>query len=416
MQSIKKNTLYLMFSQIVGYVFPLLTLPYLSHVFTPAQFGVMGVCQAITQYFIIVTDYGFNITATREVSVWRNDKKRISEIFCNTLAAKLFLLLVCVGGMIGVVLFLDIVKGYETLLFCCFLGVIGNAMFPLWLFQGTELMKVPVFFVSLAKMLLLAAVFVLVKDENDLNVAALLLNGGNFLAGVFAIVYIAKKSLASLMAPKAKDIVLTMKEGWPVFLSTVAISFYTTFNTVLLSYHTTASDIGYYNAADKIRIAIQSLFGPVTQALYPRIAHAAVNNKSYAISLIKKGTVLLLAITVPCAVILLFFSDILVKYYLSDSYNGAIPYLQYLSFLPVVIAVATAYCNWGLLGFGEGKLVSKIYVTFGLLHMLYAIPLILHYKVTGVIVSVYTTQTLITIVTVYFYNKIRKSERAVNGS
>ena len=63
MQSIKKNTLYLMFSQLVGYVFPLLTLPYLSHVFTPAQFGIMGVCQAITQYFIIVTDYGFNITA-----------------------------------------------------------------------------------------------------------------------------------------------------------------------------------------------------------------------------------------------------------------------------------------------------------------------------------------------------------------
>ncbi len=415
MQSIKKNTLYLMFSQLVGYVFPLLTLPYLSHVFTPAQFGIMGVCQAITQYFIIVTDYGFNITATREVSIWREDKNKVSQIFFNTLLAKFILLLVCIGSMIGVVLFLDIVKGYEPLLLCCFLGVIGNAMFPLWLFQGTELMKIPVFFVSLAKLLLLGAVFVVVKDEKDLNIAALLLNGGNFLAGCFAVVYIKRKSLVSLVKPTFSNVLLTMKEGWPVFLSTVAISFYTTFNTVLLSYHTTASDIGYYNAADRIRIAIQSLFGPVTQAFYPRIAHSAISNRPYAISLIRKGVALLLAITLPCAVILLCFSDTLVKYYLSANYLGAIGYLQYLSFLPVIIAVATAYCNWGLLGFGEGKLVSKIYVTFGIIHMFYAVPLIALYKVQGVIISVYLTQIFITIVTVWFYFKHRKKENVINA-
>lgn len=415
MHSIKKNTLYLMFSQIVGYIFPLLTLPYLSHVFTPAQFGVMGVCQAITQYFIIVTDYGFNITATRDVSIWRDDKRKVSKIFFNTMAAKFILLAICVGSLVGVILFLDIVKGYEYLLLCCFLGVIGNALFPLWLFQGTELMKVPVFFVSLAKILLLISVFILIKDHNDLNMAALLLNAGNFLAGIFAVFYIIRKSLVKFAWPKGKEILNTMQEGWPVFLSTVAISFYTTFNTVLLSYHTTAADIGYYNAADKIRIAIQSLFGPVTQAFYPRIAHSAINNRPYAFELIKKGVLLLLLIALPCAFILLFFSDVLVKYYLSDSYSGAITYLRYLSFLPVVISIATAYCNWGLLGFGEGKLVSKIYVTFGLIHMVYAIPLIYYYQVTGVIISVYLTQSLISLVTVYFYMKNRKQERELNG-
>ncbi|MBV4412033.1 flippase [Enterobacteriaceae bacterium YMB-R22] len=415
MASVKKNVLYLLFSQLVGYIFPLLTLPYLSHKFEPAQFGVLGICQAIVQYFIIVTDYGFNITGTRQVSINRDDKVKVSRIFFCTMSAKLILLALSSVGIIIAAFTIPSVEGYSFLLICCFTGVIGNAFFPLWLFQGIERIKIPVILSSLAKLLLLALIFVLVKNSNDLNLAAVLLNGGNLLAGIMGIAYIYRNSMVIWVKPRIAEIYCTLMEGWPVFLSTVAISFYTTFNIIVLGYHTSNADVGYYNAADRIRIAIQSMFGPITQAFYPRIVHLTASNKDQAMTLINKGIMLMLLITLPCAFILFFYSDELIVYYLSEEYRHSAIYLKYLSFLPVVIALATAYCNWGLLGYGESKLVSKIYVTFGLIHILYSVPLISLYKVEGVITSVYITQILITLVMCSFfylriYNKVGRDE------
>ncbi|EHH5034354.1 oligosaccharide flippase family protein, partial [Escherichia coli] len=55
MSKLKSNLVYLTFAQAISYIFPLLTLPYLSHKLDPSDFGMLGVCQAIVQYFIIVT-------------------------------------------------------------------------------------------------------------------------------------------------------------------------------------------------------------------------------------------------------------------------------------------------------------------------------------------------------------------------
>lgn len=403
MANVRKNLIYLTFSQAVSYLFPLLTLPYLSHKLTPEQFGVLGVCQAVVQYFMLVTDYGFNITATRNVSLNRDDKTEVSKIFSATLAAKIFLLLISFVGLYISWLTLKTVDGYGIVLLCCFTGVVGNAFYPLWLFQGTETMKIPVLLTSFSKLLLLLGIFVFVNNQDDLNVAALLLNAGNLIAGVFGLLYIRSRKLVNWHNPKIKEIYNVLMEGWPVFISTVAISFYTTFNTVYLSYKTDVADIGYYNAADKIRIAVQSMFGPITQAFYPRIVHLYKHDRIAAFKLSNKGLLLMLTLTVPAAILIYFFSEFLVVHYLNATFLKTADYLKLLSFLPVIIGVATIYCNWGLLGYGYGKLVGKIYIVFGLIHFLYAIPLISFYKVPGLILSVYITQLLITVVTVYYY-------------
>ncbi|HCN4598725.1 TPA: O141 family O-antigen flippase, partial [Escherichia coli] len=155
MSKLKSNLVYLTFAQAISYIFPLLTLPYLSHKLDPSDFGMLGVCQAIVQYFIIVTDYGFNITTTKEISINRNNKKKISKIFSTTLLAKIFLLFVSAIGLIISGWAVKSISGYELLLICCFVGVIGNTFYPLWLFQGTETMKIPVIMSSGAKLLLL---------------------------------------------------------------------------------------------------------------------------------------------------------------------------------------------------------------------------------------------------------------------
>jgi len=57
----------------VKYLLPLLTLP------RPDEFGLIIFVQAFLQYFVVFTDYGFNLSVTRGISVHRDDIQRVSE-------------------------------------------------------------------------------------------------------------------------------------------------------------------------------------------------------------------------------------------------------------------------------------------------------------------------------------------------
>ena len=76
---IRKTLLYLILIQGGNYIVPLLMLPYLGRVLGVREFGVLALCQAVTQYLVLLTDYGYNFTATRLVSVRRNDPQGLAE-------------------------------------------------------------------------------------------------------------------------------------------------------------------------------------------------------------------------------------------------------------------------------------------------------------------------------------------------
>src|SRR5678809_1376177 len=86
---VAQNTLVLYAVQITGYLIPLITLPYLARILAPDKFGVVAFAQNVVWYFVILTDYGFNVTATREIAIHREDSERVSRIFSTVLTAKL---------------------------------------------------------------------------------------------------------------------------------------------------------------------------------------------------------------------------------------------------------------------------------------------------------------------------------------
>src|SRR5438270_13751596 len=93
------DTLILFGVQISGYVLPLVTLPFLTRVLGPANFGLTALGTALVLYFAVIVEWGFAITGTRQIAIAQDDPGQISKTYSTIMACKLLLMMVCFAVM-----------------------------------------------------------------------------------------------------------------------------------------------------------------------------------------------------------------------------------------------------------------------------------------------------------------------------
>ena len=93
-KTVAGNFMWLSLLQVAGYVFPLITMPYLARVIGVEGFGKIAFASAIMVWIQTIADWGFNLTATRDVAQNRENPQKVSEIFSNVLWARCLLMVV----------------------------------------------------------------------------------------------------------------------------------------------------------------------------------------------------------------------------------------------------------------------------------------------------------------------------------
>ncbi|EFP7227157.1 MULTISPECIES: flippase [Enterobacteriaceae] len=390
------NIFSLLSIQGVGYLIPLLTLPYLVKVLGPYSYGIYGYTLAIIQYSILIVDFGFNLSITKKISIIRDDVELVSKTYWNVMACKL-ILIVCAFIFSGCWTIADHVftGEYQYVLIIAFSAVVGNMLFPVWLFQGKEEMaKVAISSIT-SKILAVPAIFLLIHSPEDVWLVALI-NGLTFiLSGCIALAIVIEKKWIKWYSPTWPEMKLELASAWHIFISTAAINIYTGSITVILGIFTNPTIVGYFTAADKIRLAIQGLIGPVSQALYPRINALMKNNREHAFDVIRKLLKVQGGIAFIISLLLFIYSKELILFLYGSDYHSSIVIMKILSGMPFIIAVSNIFGYQTLLVLNMAKMFSKIVITGGVIAMICIFPAVYSYGALGAAITVLITELVV---------------------
>src|SRR5690625_5129745 len=220
------NFSYLMLLRISGYVFPLITIPYLARVIGVDGFGKIAFAAAVVLWFKTITDWGFNYTSTRDLAKNSDNKELVSFIFTNTIWAKIILMLISFVVFSILIHTIPVLKENKLILLLTFFTIIGEVIFPEWVFQAMEKMKYITILSLISRLIFTLLVFVCIKDAEDYILNPLFTRLGSIVCRIASLYIITVQWGVKLGKPNISYIYNTIKKSTNVFINNVMPNLY----------------------------------------------------------------------------------------------------------------------------------------------------------------------------------------------
>jgi PST family polysaccharide transporter len=395
--TVARNAASLYLIQFANYIVPLIIIPYLVRVLGPAGYGAVAFGQGLINYFMVFVEYGFNWSATRKISVHRNDPQVVNATALCVWAAKGLLALTGFGVLLALAGIIPRLSEEFLLLLILYGLAWGNVLFPTWLFQGMERM-VAISLINLGmKLGVLIGVFTLIRKPEHYLLYAGLMSFGAVLSGMTGMIVAFRMFRLRFDRITWSGVWETLKEGWVLFLSRASVSLYTAGNAFILGMLTNNTVVGYYSAAEKIVKSILGLLDPIAQAAYPRFSKMAAESRDLTLAwgrrmlAVMGGTGFLLMVGVLGEA--RFISDLL----LGTEFALSVAVMQILAPIIFLIALSNVMGVQMLFPLHHDRFVLKIVLTAGLLNIAVALVLVPKWSANGMAVSVLLSELFVTV-------------------
>jgi PST family polysaccharide transporter len=368
-----RNVLSLSWLQAITYALPIVILPYLFRIIGPEKFGLIAFAQAFVQYFIILTDYGFSVSATKEISLCHNDKPKIIKVFSAVMAIKIAMLLVSFFILAAIIFFIPKFRQDWTVYALSFGTVIGITLFPVWFFQGIETMKYIAYLNIFGEFIYVFLIFYSVKGPHDFLLVPFITSCASLITGFMGQYVVATRFGVYFQWPGYRDLLRQLRVGWNIFISIVAINAYTTTRVFAVGLLTNNTLTGFYSIAEKIANVAQTFpLSSFSQAIFPRLSKIYHKNKAKAFELMQHIQGITITISSICLPIIFLMAPFIVKLVCGNNYPEVVSSLRYL-LISVFFIASNAFRVQFLLVCGKTSTYSQIH----LLTAIIGLPLIL---------------------------------------
>ncbi len=285
-----------------NYLVPLFTLPYLAHVMGAAEWGAFAFADAYGRVVALAVEYGFGLSATREIARLRHDPRARSRELSGVLGAQLLL-----GAL---ALLLSAVLAQTIPVFAAHRRLLPGALFlamsqganPMWYFQGMERLRTMGYLWIAGRVAGAAGLFLFVHAPGDGGLALFIQGTAPFLSVVVGLL-IAYQDIPFLWPSLARGW-QSLRAGGSVFLFRAGVNFYSSLNVVLLGLFAAPIEVAWFAGAEKIARSAVAGTGPITQLFFPRINHLLVTDRPGAAQAARLSSQLMMTVGLGAALLL----------------------------------------------------------------------------------------------------------------
>jgi PST family polysaccharide transporter len=380
--------------QFTSYLVPLLTVPYLARVLGAQGLGLVAFAQAFCGYTALVGEYGFDLSATREIARARGNRTRLAEILGGVVGAKGLLMLAGTAPVLAAWWLVPTFRTHPRWLWAGWLGALGQAADMLWFFRGIEQVRVAGSLNVAGRMLAVAAIYLAVGTAAD----------GWKVPALFGIFGLVSNAIALAVAcrfvrariPTMRSVHEALSLGWNVFLLRCSVSLYASSNAFILGLFAAPQVVGFYSGAERMSRALQGLMSPVAQAIYPRISNVARRSPAQAAAIVRVSALTMGLGAAMLGAAAFAAAPILVRVALGDGFEQAVPMVRVMASLPLLVALSNVLGIQWMLPLGLERLFNRIILAAGVLNLLAAVVLARSYGGLGAAWSVVMAETLVT--------------------
>ena len=334
--SIKKNALMNVLLTLSTVIFPLITFPYVSRVLTPVGTGKVAMATSFVQYFVMFAMLGLPTYGIRAVAKVRDNREKLTKT-----VHELLIISAVTSFIAYIILFICIptiprIAAEKPLYYIMSANIFLNCIGMEWMYKGLEQYSYITVRSIIFKFIALVLMFLFIHDQSDYLIYGVTSIVASSLSYVLNFInarkYIDMKWLGNYdFKPHIKAVAIFLAMA-------VATTVYTHLDTVMLGFMTTDADLGYYNAAVKIKTVLVSMVTALGAVLLPRASYYVETKQMTNFRIIAaKALDFVFVAALPVTVFFIYFARQSIMLLSGEAYMGAIQPLQLL--MPTIIFI-----------------------------------------------------------------------------
>lgn len=405
--SLVKNSIYNVIYKLLNVFFPLISSTYVSHVLTATGVGKVTSAQNIAQYFVLIAALGIPNYGTREIARVLDKQDKTNKLFSELFFLNFISTMICSIAYYILIANLQYFSSQISLYAIAGLAIVFNIINVDWYYQGSEEFKFIAIRGCIVKILSLIGLFIFVRSPKDCSVYALiyvLAIAGNYLFNIFNL----RKRNVKLVYKKI-DIVKHIKPVGILLCTVIAIELYTLLDTTMISYFCEPENVAYYtNSVQIVRILITTV-SAIGGVLLPRLSYYRVQGlDSKCGEIVSQIFHIMLFIFLPSGIGLMMTANCIMPVLFGNSFTASVLTLRLASILVYALGFSNLFGTQVLLTFDKEKNLFLCTLVGAVSNIVMNYILIPKFQQNGAVIASIISETLVTVLSLYFARKCIK--------
>lgn len=276
-KSISYNFVMNVILTISSFIFPLITFPYVSRIVSPEGIGKISFATSIVNYFLIIAQLGIPTYGIRACAKVRDNREELNKTVKEIFYISMIMCVIAYALLGASIILVPKFREEQKLLLIISSMILFTTLGVEWLYKALEMYSYITWRSIVFKLIALLAMFLLIHEKEDYVTYGAVSVLASSASGIMNFINLRK--FVDLRVRYSLDFQKHMKPILIFFAMSCATTVYLNLDTVMLGFMKTDADVGYYNAAVKIKNMLVSIVTSLGAVLLPRITYYVENGE-----------------------------------------------------------------------------------------------------------------------------------------